>query len=91
MTTTNAAETIAEAIKNWDCKDVNALRDLVIALKGCCDDPQAYADMTALPSAAIPADIDLGYPVWAADVRGNALVGDGATIIETFDEIRGIA
>lgn len=89
-----APEAIVADIRAWDLSDIRVLRDLLNELDGCRDedgaeiDTQAYIDMTSLPSAEIPADIDTSYPVWAVDLDGNALVGDDANEIETLDEIR---
>lgn len=89
-----APEQIAADIRAWDVANIRVLRDLLNELRACRDedgaeiDTQAYVDMTSLPSAEIPADIDTSYPVWAVDLDGNALVGGSADEIETLDEIR---
>jgi hypothetical protein len=87
-------ETIAAEIAAWDLQDVRKLRDLIVELGACRDEfgghinAQHYVDFSNLPSAPIPNDIDTGYPVWAMDVQGCALVGLGARDIEHIDEIR---
>ncbi len=47
-----------------------------------------YVRMDALPSAPIPEEVDTGYPVWAVDKRGQALVGEGADEVESIEEVR---
>ncbi|MBW4984783.1 hypothetical protein KZZ07_19770 [Mameliella sp. CS4] len=92
---TRTPEQITAEIKSWNTKHVSVLRDLISELNRCRDDlgnaidPQAFIDMSALPTADIPGDIDTSYPVWAVDRNGYALVGDDATDIETLDEVRG--
>jgi acyl-[acyl carrier protein]--UDP-N-acetylglucosamine O-acyltransferase len=87
-------EAIAAEIAAWDLQDVRRLRELLDELEACCDDfgrpinTDPYVDFSDLPSAPIPDDIDTGYPVWAMDVQGYALVGDDARDIEHIDEIR---
>jgi hypothetical protein len=87
-------ETIAAEILAWDLQDVRKLRDLIAELDACRDEydrrlnAQDYVDFSDLPSAPIPDDIDTGYPVWAMDVQGYALVGSDARSIEHIDEIR---
>lgn len=92
---TRTPEAIAAKIKAWNLSDVRDLRDLLAELSACrdesCDriDVEAYIDTTSLPSAPIPDDIDTGYPVWAVDVHGVALVGDDMRGVESLDSIRG--
>lgn len=96
MTATHArtAADIAAEIRGWDMEDVWDLRDLLTELSEALEeediqDPRAVGiDMASLPSAEIPSDIDTGYPVWATDLSGRALVGPGANEIETLDAIR---
>lgn len=93
MTNTNTS-TIAANIRNWDMQSVHYLRDQIAALRLCRDDngdeidTQHWVDMTSLPSAPLPADIDASWPIWAVDVNGMALVGDDATGVMSLDEIR---
>jgi hypothetical protein len=95
MTNSNRdPETLAAQIKAWDLHDVRQLRDLLVLFEACRDEfgghinVQRYVDFSNLPSALIPDDIDTGYPVWAMDVRGYALVGLGARDIEHVNKIR---
>jgi hypothetical protein len=89
MTPTRTPEMIAAEITTWDCRDVHVLRDLFAELRACRDDNgdqidlRAYGvDTTDLPSAPIPEWVDTGYPVWAVDVNGYALVGDRLDTVE---------
>ena len=84
------AEKIAIAIENWDKNDITELLDLLrdYAVEIGDDDMAYEIDMSNLPSADIPADIDTGYPVWALDARGYCLIGDGADEICTLAELR---
>jgi hypothetical protein len=95
MTTTRTPETIAAEINAWDCRDVYELRDLIVELSACRDengdaiDPEAYGvDFANLPSAPIPEWVDTGYPVWAVDANGCALVGAGADEVLHLDDLR---
>jgi DNA-binding XRE family transcriptional regulator len=88
---TRTPETITAEIKAWDCRDVRKLRDLLSELRACRDengdeiDPRAYGVDTAnLPSAPIPDWVDTGYPVWAVDVNGYALVGE---LLDTVEHV----
>ena len=45
-------------------------------------------DMTSLPSAPIPDDIDTSYPVWAMDSAGYCLVGATADEVAHVDIIQ---
>ena len=87
-------EAIAERIRNWDAADVGDLLAMITDLKSCRDDlgypidPQGFVDMSDLPSAPIPDDIDTSYPVWAVDIAGRALVGEAADKIMSINEIR---
>jgi hypothetical protein len=88
-------EIIAAEIKTWNLRDVRDLRDLIAELRACRDengdkiDPRAYSvDMADLPSAPIPDWVDTGYPVWAVDVNGYALVGDNLNEVEHVDSLR---
>jgi len=89
------ARNIIQRIKAWNKVDVKQLRNLVTELYALRDeygeplDTQNYLDMSSLPSAEIPDDVDTSYPVWAMDEGGNCLVGDGADQIEHLIDIRG--
>lgn len=89
------ARNIVQRIKVWNKVDVKQLRNLVTELYALRDeygeplDTQHYLDMSSLPSAEIPDDVDTSYPVWAMDEGGNCLVGDGADQIEHLIDIRG--
>lgn len=91
---TRTPEQISAEIRAWDLSDVTDLRALIAELSKCRDenddpiDTQDYIDMTSLPSAEIPDDVDTSYPVWAVDRSGYAMVGDGADRIEHLDEVR---
>ena len=64
--TERTPEDIAKLIKNWDLRSIYEFHDLIAELHDCRDDreeqinTQAYIDMSALPSAEIPADMDTG-------------------------------
>jgi hypothetical protein len=87
-------EIVAAEIRAWDLQDVRRLRDLLVELGayraelGGYINAQDYIDFSNLPSAPIPDDVDTGYPVWAVDVQGYALVGLGARDVEHIDKIR---
>lgn len=84
-------ETIAANIMNWDKQDVEQLRDMIADLHEECEqsdtDPQAFINMSNLPTAEFPAGVDTGYPVWAMDVHGNCLTGDDASDIESVEDV----
>jgi hypothetical protein len=82
------AQTIANDIAAWDRQNITVLRDLIAELSAACEDTEEFIDMSALPTAAIPTDIDTTFPVWAVDVHGNALVGNDARDIQTLDQVR---
>ena len=82
------ANVIAADIASWNLADIKVLRDLIAELSAACEDTQEFIDMSALPTAPIPADIDTAFPVWAVDVDGNALVGNDAKDIKTLDQVR---
>ena len=89
------ARNIVQRIKSWNKVDVKQLRNLVTELYALRDeygeplDTQHYLDMSSLPSAEIPDDVDTSYPIWAMDEGGSCLVGDGADQIEHLFDIRG--
>jgi hypothetical protein len=91
MTTTRTPEMIAAEIKAWNLRD---LRDLIAELFACRDengdaiDPEVYGvDFADLPSAPIPDWVDTGYPLWAVDVNGYALVGDDLSGVKHLDAL----
>ncbi len=45
-------------------------------------------EFAKIPTAQIPPDIDMEYPVWAMDIYGFCLVGEDARAIESVTEIR---
>jgi putative transposon-encoded protein len=49
---------------------------------------QTRIDITDLPSADIPVDIDTGYPVWAMDKNGFCLTGEDMQGITHIDDLR---
>lgn len=87
-----AARIIAREVRAWDTEDISDLVELLTKL----DETAARADLRAedyvrvdsLPSAPIPEGVDTGYPVWAVDKRGMALVGPGADEVESVEEVR---
>ena len=87
-----AARIIAREVRAWDTEDVARLVELLTKLDETADraDRKAedYVRMDALPSAPIPEGVDTGYPVWAVDKRGMALVGPGADEVESVEEVR---
>jgi hypothetical protein len=94
-TTTRTPELIAAEIKAWDCRDARELRDLFVEFRACRDENGDRLDLRTygvnvadLPSAPIPEWVDTGYPVWAVDVNGYALVGDLLDTVEHVDELR---
>jgi len=88
------AKYIVRRINAWDKKDIRFLQSRIAELKtltyedGDKIDPQDYLDMSSLPTATIPDDVDTSYPIWSIDETGNCLVGDDATQIETLSSIR---
>lgn len=66
----------------WDLEDITELRDLLNTIN------RDEIDMSDLPSADIPEDVDTSYPVWAMDKAGNMLVGDAADQVMTLAEYR---
>ncbi len=87
-----AARIIAREVRAWDTEDVSRLVELLTKLDETTDraDRKAedYVRMDSLPSAPIPEGVDTGYPVWAVDQMGMALVGPGADEVESVDEVR---
>ena len=87
-----AARIIAQEIRAWDTEDVSWLVELLTKLDETADradqSAEDYVRMDALPSAPIPGGVDTGYPVWAVDKHGQALVGEGADEVESIEEIR---
>lgn len=88
---TKTPESIANEIKQWDRQSVARLRGLIAELNGAIsgdDHIERHIDMTDLPTADIPDDVDTSYPVWAMDVDGNMLTGECADEIMTIAEYR---
>lgn len=89
---TRTAEDIAADIRNWDLQDASDLRNMLTELQAACRDEdidaQHVIDMTSLPSAPIPADVDVSYPVWSMDMEGRMLVGENADMIKTLESYR---
>ena len=79
---------IVDRIENWDTKNIEQLKSLLEELEKFPSDTTHLIDMTALPSAPIPDDIDTSYPVWAMDQSGNMLVGTDADQTMTIEEYR---
>jgi hypothetical protein len=82
------ANVIAANIAAWDMADIKVLRDLIAELSESCEDTQEFIDMTSLPTAPIPADINTAFPVWAVDLNNIALVGDNAQGIMPLAQVR---
>lgn len=89
-----AARIVAREIRAWDTEDVARLVELLALLDDITDRADRRADdyvrMDSVPSAPIPEGIDTGYPVWAIDKRGMALVGPGADEVESVEEVRAV-
>ena len=89
-----AARISAREIRAWDTEDISELVELLTKLDEIVDradgrvELQDYVRMDALPSAPIPEGVDTGYPVWAVDQMGMALVGPGADEVESVEEVR---
>jgi len=86
-----AARIIAREIRAWDTEDISRLVELLARLDEIADragrGAEEYVRMNSLPSAPIPKEV-VGYPVWAIDKHGMALVGPGADEIESVEEVR---
>jgi len=92
---------LGEQVLAWKSSEcIEDLRDLLaevrevlgavnqIAHQG--DGEERYGiDMSDLPSAPIPEEV-VGYPVWAVDKRGMALVGPDADEIENIEVVRAV-
>src|SRR5690606_19220871 len=87
-----AARIIAREIRAWDTEDISELVELLTKLDEIVDragrKAEDYVRMDSLPSAPIPEGVDTGYPVWAVDQMGMALVGPGADEVESVEEVR---
>jgi predicted Zn-ribbon and HTH transcriptional regulator len=85
------ARIIAREIRAWDTEDISRLVELLTKLDEIADragrKAEDYVRMSSLPSAPIPEEV-VGYPVWAVDKQGMALVGPGADEIESIEEVR---
>ena len=72
--------------------NIEELVEELATIKSCLDDDEwrTWQDMnmTSLPTAEIPDDVDTGYPIWAMDWLDNCLVGDSADAVESLDDIR---
>jgi len=88
-----AARIIAREIRAWDTEDVSRLVELLAKLGETADragrEVEYYVRMDSLPSAPIPEEV-VGYPVWAVDKRGMALVGPGADEVESIEVVRAV-
>ena len=71
---------ITDRVMAWDLQDIAVLRGLVAQ----ADDD---LDLSDLPSAIPVIDQIAGYPVWAIDAHGRALVGPNADKIETLTDV----
>lgn len=76
------AQHIANAIETWDKIDADRLIEMLRSLESFCDandlKSSDYVDWTSLPSAAIPDDVDTGYPIWAMDQSSRLVAGQCA-------------
>ena len=88
-----AARIIAREIRAWDTEDISLLVDLLKKLDVIADragrKAEDYVRMDSLPSAPIPEEV-VGYPVWAVDQMGMALVGPGADEVESIEVVRAV-
>lgn len=78
------AAALAKRINAWDKESIYELRDMLreyLVLDG------EGVDVTRLPSAEMPSELDTAYPVWAMDVKGRCLVGEGLDSIEHVDDV----
>jgi hypothetical protein len=86
-----AARIIAREIRAWDTEDISQMVEMLTKLDEIADraDRKAedYVRMNSLPSAPIPEEV-VGYPVWAVDQKGMALVGPEADEIESIEVVR---
>ncbi|WP_461366816.1 hypothetical protein [Candidatus Darwinibacter acetoxidans] len=92
---------LGEQVRAWKPSDsIEDLRDLIAEvhevlgarnwISGVGLGEERYGiDMSDLPSAPIPVEV-VGYPVWAVDKRGMALVGPDADEIENIEVVRAI-
>ena len=88
-----AARIIAREIRAWDTEDISLLVDLLKKLDVIADrvgrKAEDYVRMDSIPSAPIPEEV-MGYPVWAVDQMGMALVGPGADEVESIEVVRAV-
>lgn len=86
-----AARIIAREIRSWDTEDISQMVEMLTKLDEIADragrKAEDYVRMNSLPSAPIPEEV-MGYPVWAVDQKGMALVGPGADEIESIEVVR---
>jgi hypothetical protein len=84
---------IISEIQSWDLDDIHKLKGLLEELDAALGSTdfslEDFVDITELPSAKIPDDIDTGYPVWAMDNDGFCLTGKTIDDIEHVDRVRG--
>ena len=91
---------LGEQVRAYDprAEPIEDLRDLLVEVHEVLgavsriahqgDGEERYGiDMSDLPSAPIPEEV-VGYPVWAIDKQGMALVGPGANEVESVEEVR---
>lgn len=88
-----AARIIAREIRSWDTEDISRLVEMLTKLDEIADragrKAEDYVRMNSLPSAPIPEEV-VGYPVWAVDQMGMALVGPGADEVENIEVVRAV-
>lgn len=89
---TQRANEIAAQIKSWNRQSIATLLGMLSELDAECTehelDRQAYVNMSMLPSAPIPDDVDTSYPIWAIDEQGEMLIGAAADDTMTLAEYR---
>lgn len=78
---------LKQQIMTWDKQDITVLRDL-IAQAGDHSEDQGI-DLSDLPSAIPVPEQIAGYPVWAIDAQGHALVGVAVDEIEPLADVLG--
>jgi predicted Zn-ribbon and HTH transcriptional regulator len=97
----NYGRWLGEQVRAWKpSESIEDLRDLLVEVREVLgavnqiahqgDGEERYGiDMSDLPSAPIPEEV-VGYPVWAVDKRGMALVGPDADEIENIEVVRAV-
>ena len=84
---------LIKKIENWDGKDVNELRQMLVDLKEHCATlsmkMDELIDTTSMPFCdRVPDEVGL-YPCWTMDQNGYCLVGDDMDNVEHIDLVKG--